>query len=83
MPSVPALAAPHAGERAAGWRWCAAVCKTERARAWMPDDGAVTFHALEPLQKHRRDKPKGTGHDISRPAGSLARLPAAVGGGVS
>lgn len=21
----------------------------------MPDDGEVTFHALEPLQKHRRD----------------------------
>lgn len=31
-------------------------CVQDRhARAWMPDDGEVTFHALEPLQKHRRD----------------------------
>lgn len=28
LPSLPAPAAPRAGERAAGWRWCAAVCKT-------------------------------------------------------
>lgn len=28
LASLPAPAAPRAGERAAGWRWCAAVCKT-------------------------------------------------------
>lgn len=55
QPSALPACAGCGGERAAGWKCCAAACETECARAWVPDDGAVTFRALEPLQKHRCD----------------------------
>lgn len=81
--SLPTPAAPRAGEGAAGWRWCVAACKTECARAWMPDDGMVTFRALEPLRKHHCDNQREPVMTFPGRWGAWSACLLAVGGGVS